>query len=106
MSSDGTMGAWRNSLSRKTGSHFQRSQQPPRHYAQQGSYMPNGGGGPPHQQVPAPGAVPLLPNQGRIIDNGLVRILCVADVRGELTQLSSLPCRGCCKLANHGSVPR
>lgn len=46
--------------------------------------MPNGGGGPVHQPMPAPGAVPLLPNQGRIIDTGSIRILCVADVRGKL----------------------
>lgn len=29
-----------------------------------------------------PGAVPLLPNQGRVIQQGPVRVLCVADVRG------------------------
>jgi hypothetical protein len=32
---------------------------------------------------PVPGAVPLLPNQGRVIQQGSVRVLCIADVRGE-----------------------
>ncbi|CAN8097865.1 unnamed protein product [Discula destructiva] len=95
MSGDGrNMGAWRNPLPRdqqNTSSHNKRAQQPPRHYAQQGGYnMPNGGGGPSHQQIPAPGAVPLLPNQGRIIDTGAIRILCVADVRGHLRSLNDL----------------
>ena len=27
-------------------------------------------------------ASPLLPNNGRVIQNGAVRILCIADVRG------------------------
>jgi len=40
-------------------------------------YLPNGAtGGPPV------GATPLLPNSGRIIQTGGVRVLCVADVRG------------------------
>lgn len=79
---------------KNTNSQNQRAQQPPRHYAQ-GSYMPNGGGGPAHQQMPAPGAVPLLPNQGRIIDTGAIRILCVADVRGKLGPKHSLPLPFC-----------
>jgi hypothetical protein len=55
-------------------------QQPPRHpYSQQG-YLPNGQ--PPAHQGPLPGAVPLLPNQGRVIQTGPNRVLCIADVRG------------------------
>lgn len=46
----------------------------PRPFAPQG-YLSNGAG-------PAPGATPLLPNNGRIIQNGPTRILCIADVRG------------------------
>ena len=42
-------------------------------------YLPNGAA--PHQ--PVPGATPLLPNQGRIIQTGPIRLLCIADVRGE-----------------------
>jgi hypothetical protein len=54
-----------------------------------GNYMPNGGapGGP---SGPAPGAVPLLPNQGRVIQQGSVRVLCIADVRGNLQSLNQL----------------
>ncbi|KAF1850175.1 uncharacterized protein K460DRAFT_381983 [Cucurbitaria berberidis CBS 394.84] len=54
-----------------------------------GSYLPNGGvsGAP---SGPAPGAVPLLPNQGRVIQQGSVRVLCVADVRGNLQSLNQL----------------
>lgn len=50
--------------------------QPRPQYQLQG-YMPNGipGGG--------PAAQPLQPNNGRIIQNGPVRVLCIADVRGE-----------------------
>ncbi|KAJ4393117.1 hypothetical protein N0V93_002324 [Gnomoniopsis smithogilvyi] len=84
------MGAWRTPLPRNIdGLHFHTAQQPPRHYAQ-GGYMANGAGGPPHQPMPAPGAVPLLPNQGRVIDTGSIRILCVADVRGHLRSLNEL----------------
>ncbi|KAI2789256.1 hypothetical protein POX_e07286 [Penicillium oxalicum] len=39
---------------------------------------------------PAPGAVPLLPNNGRLIQNGPTRILCIADVRGNLKSLNEL----------------
>ncbi|KMU81514.1 hypothetical protein CISG_09184 [Coccidioides immitis RMSCC 3703] len=39
---------------------------------------------------PAPGATALLPNNGRIIQSGSVRILCVADVRGNLKSLNEL----------------
>lgn len=52
--------------------------------------MANGAGGPPHQPMPAPGAVPLLPNQGRVIDTGSIRILCVADVRGKFDPIIDL----------------
>lgn len=77
------MGAWRNPLSARTNSsQSHHEQQPPRHYNNPGGYMPNGGV--PPQVAPAPGAVPLLPNQGRVIDTGAIRILCVADVRGRL----------------------
>jgi hypothetical protein len=37
--------------------------------------MPNGGGQ--HH-----GPTPLLPNQGRVIQTGPIRVLCIADVRG------------------------
>ena len=40
-------------------------------------YLPNGAG-----SNPVPGATPLLPNQGRILQTGSARVLCVADVRG------------------------
>ncbi|KAH8703093.1 hypothetical protein BGW36DRAFT_354526 [Talaromyces proteolyticus] len=39
---------------------------------------------------PVPGATPLLPNNGRLIQNGPVRVLCVADVRGNLKSLNEL----------------
>jgi hypothetical protein len=31
-----------------------------------------------------PGATPLLPKHGRIIQTGGVRVLCIADVRGKI----------------------
>lgn len=40
-------------------------------------YMQNGISG------PVPGAQPLLPNNGRIIQAGPTRVLCIADVRGK-----------------------
>lgn len=47
-------------------------------------YMPNGAaGGHPNLGQPAPGAVPLLPNQGRVVQSGPIRVLCIADVRGR-----------------------
>ncbi|KAK5083879.1 hypothetical protein LTR05_006386 [Lithohypha guttulata] len=57
--------------------------QPRPQYQLQG-YMPNGipGGG--------PAAQPLQPNNGRIIQNGPVRVLCIADVRGDLRSLNEL----------------
>ncbi|KAF1962619.1 hypothetical protein CC80DRAFT_433754 [Byssothecium circinans] len=51
-----------------------------------GQYLPNGGA----PSGPAPGAVPLLPNQGRVIQQGSVRVLCIADVRGNLQSLNQL----------------
>lgn len=48
-------------------------QQPRQPYSNAG-YMPNG--------ASAPGATPLLPNQGRVIQQGPFRVLCIADVRG------------------------
>ena len=45
-------------------------------------YLPNGAA--PHQG-PVPGATPLLPNQGRVIQSGPIRVLCIADVRGTNT---------------------
>ncbi len=50
-------------------------------YNNQG-YLPNGSA--PHQG-PVPGATPLLPNQGRVIQTGPIRVLCIADVRGTKT---------------------
>ncbi|KAH6713944.1 hypothetical protein DL95DRAFT_447988 [Leptodontidium sp. 2 PMI_412] len=50
-------------------------------------YLPNGGAG--HTGLP-PGAAPLLPNNGRVIQTGGVRVLCVADVRGNLRSLNEL----------------
>lgn len=41
-------------------------------------YLQNGASGLP------PGAAPLLPNQGRVIQTGPIRVLCIADVRGTL----------------------
>lgn len=56
-----------------------RLQQRPHTYNNQG-YLPNGAVGG-HPNLP-PGAAPLLPNNGRIIQQGGIRVLCVADVRG------------------------
>jgi len=39
---------------------------------------------------PTSGAQPLLPNNGRIIQQGSVRVLCIADVRGNLRSLNDL----------------
>lgn len=62
-----------------------RSQQ--RSYNSQG-YMPNGApSSHPNPGQPAPGAVPLLPNQGRVIQSGPIRVLCIADVRGKINLL-------------------
>lgn len=59
------------------------AQQPRQPFNNQGGYLPNGApGGHPGLQ-PAPGATPLLPNQGRVIQTGPIRVLCIADVRGR-----------------------
>ncbi|BCS30222.1 uncharacterized protein APUU_80525S [Aspergillus puulaauensis] len=61
------------------------SPRPPHNFAgPQGYSLPNGASG------PVPGAAPLLPNNGRIIQNGPVRVLCIADVRGNLKSLNEL----------------
>ncbi|EMC99653.1 hypothetical protein BAUCODRAFT_21415 [Baudoinia panamericana UAMH 10762] len=65
------------------------AQQPPsapRAYSQ--AYMPNGA--PPNVSGPVPGARPLEPNQGRVQQLGHARVLCIADVRGNLRQLNDL----------------
>ncbi|KAK5987730.1 hypothetical protein PT974_11863 [Cladobotryum mycophilum] len=56
----------------------------PRPYNNPG-YLQNGATG-----LPPPGAAPLLPNQGRVIQTGPIRILCIADVRGNLRSLNEL----------------
>ncbi|KAK0733253.1 hypothetical protein B0T26DRAFT_683269 [Lasiosphaeria miniovina] len=60
--------------------------QPRNLYNNQG-YLPNGAATHPG---PLPGATPLLPNQGRIIQTGPIRVLCIADVRGNLRSLNDL----------------
>ena len=52
--------------------------QPRPQFPNQG-YLPNA-----TASGPTPGAQALLPNNGRIIQSGPIRVLCVADVRGEL----------------------
>ncbi|KID93141.1 ser/Thr protein phosphatase [Metarhizium guizhouense ARSEF 977] len=54
-----------------------------RPYNSQG-YLQNGG-----SSLPT-GAAPLLPNQGRVIQTGPIRVLCIADVRGNLRSLNEL----------------
>ncbi|KAF2745355.1 hypothetical protein M011DRAFT_479181 [Sporormia fimetaria CBS 119925] len=53
----------------------------------QASYLPNGGGA---ASGPVPGAIPLLPNQGRVMQTGSTRVLCIADIRGNLQSLNQL----------------
>ncbi|KAB8268969.1 hypothetical protein BDV30DRAFT_230229 [Aspergillus minisclerotigenes] len=50
---------------------------PPHNFGPQGYPLPNGATG------PVPGATPLLPNNGRVIQNGPVRVLCIADARAD-----------------------
>ncbi|MBE7180925.1 MAG: hypothetical protein INR71_06905 [Terriglobus roseus] len=45
------------------------------------AYQPNGASST-APSGPTPGAIPLLPNQGRVIQQGGTRVLCIADVRG------------------------
>ncbi|KAJ5123838.1 uncharacterized protein N7515_007663 [Penicillium bovifimosum] len=54
-------------------------------FGAQGYPLPNGAAA-----GPVPGATPLLPNNGRVIQNGPTRILCIADVRGNLKSLNEL----------------
>jgi hypothetical protein len=42
-------------------------------------YLQNGASG----GLPPTGAAPLLPNQGRVLQTGPLRVLCIADVRGQ-----------------------
>ncbi|KAK6709358.1 hypothetical protein SNK04_010296 [Fusarium graminearum] len=49
-------------------------------------YLPNGATG----GLPPTGAAPLLPNQGRVLQTGPLRVLCIADVRGNLRSLNDL----------------
>ncbi|KAF2760449.1 hypothetical protein EJ05DRAFT_450153 [Pseudovirgaria hyperparasitica] len=58
----------------------------PRPYNQAAYGLPNGG----LQSSAVPGATPLLPNQGRVIQQGSKRVLCIADVRGNLRSLNDL----------------
>ena len=44
--------------------------------------MPNGAAG--HSNLPTQ---PLLPNNGRVIQTGGIRVLCIADVRGETARI-------------------
>lgn len=60
-------------------------QQPRQPYNNNQGYMPNGAPGA-HTNLPLQ-ATPLLPNQGRVIQTGPIRILCIADVRGMSTSL-------------------
>ncbi|KAF2149430.1 hypothetical protein K461DRAFT_315447 [Myriangium duriaei CBS 260.36] len=55
----------------------------PRAYSQ--AYLPNG-----NPSGPVPGATPLLPNQGRVVQANGARVLCIADVRGNLRSLNEL----------------
>lgn len=60
-------------------SSLMRFNRQPRPYPPQGPgpYIQNGNAG------PVPGARPLLPDNGRIIQAGPTRVLCIADVRGK-----------------------
>ncbi|KAI0026074.1 hypothetical protein F4780DRAFT_718354 [Xylariomycetidae sp. FL0641] len=63
--------------------------QPRQPFNSQG-YMPNGAPGSHGNPGPVPGAQPLLPNQGRVLQSGPIRVLCIADVRGNLGSLNQL----------------
>ena len=60
------------------------SNQPRPYQNQQQGYLPNGNSA----TGPTPGAQPLLPHNGRIIQQGATRVLCIADVRGMCTNIS------------------
>ena len=66
---------------------LQQAPNQPRPYS--GNYLPNGGA----PSGPVPGAVPLDPNRGRVIQQGSVRVLCIADVRGrsDLVRFKLIP---------------
>jgi hypothetical protein len=66
---------------------LQQAPNQPRPYS--GNFLPNGGA----PSGPVPGAVPLDPNRGRVIQQGSVRVLCIADVRGRsnLVQFKLIP---------------
>lgn len=51
-------------------------------------YLPNGATGG-HAGLP-PGNTPSLPSNGRIVQAGAARVLCIADVRGNLRSLNEL----------------
>lgn len=61
-------------------SEMQQPPSQPRAYSQ--AYLPNGAA--PQPSGPVPGARPLEPNQGRVQQVGHARVLCIADVRGEI----------------------
>jgi hypothetical protein len=58
----------------------------PRSYSQAfHASQPNGASASaPQPGGPVPGARPLDPNQGRVQQVGHARVLCIADVRGEI----------------------
>lgn len=76
---DGRAATERGSLSWLEAASSRRLTNPcqPRPYSNQG-YLQNGG-----TALPT-GAAPLLPNQGRVIQTGPIRVLCIADVRGTI----------------------
>ncbi|KAI1319656.1 ser/Thr protein phosphatase [Xylariaceae sp. FL0255] len=87
-----TVGSWRSQVPcgdirledpELTSDLFQQPRQP---YNAQG-YLPNGASA---ASGPVPGATPLLPNQGRVLQQGSIRVLCIADVRGNLSSLNDL----------------
>jgi hypothetical protein len=60
---------------------------PRTHFNNQG-YLPNGATGAPGSGPIPSTATALLPNNGRIVQAGAIRVLCVADVRGMLVRWS------------------
>ncbi|KAI1932652.1 hypothetical protein LOZ65_000641 [Ophidiomyces ophidiicola] len=64
---------------------FVKQPRPPHTFSNPPYTLPNGA-----TSGPTPGATALLPNNGRVIQSGSVRILCVADVRGNLKSLNDL----------------
>ncbi|KAK7534771.1 ser/Thr protein phosphatase family protein [Phyllosticta citribraziliensis] len=63
------------------------TQAPNQPRAYNAAFLPNGG---PAASGPVPGAAPLLPNNGRVIQTQSSRVLCIADVRGNLRSLNDL----------------